>query len=91
MTVQSSSIQQTLAALFAEDLHIEVPSADTDLLATARLDSLGVVELIMQIERRFDVRVRLDELELDDFRTLDSIAAFIAGALGHATAPSADG
>ncbi len=78
MTASSSSIQTALAALFAEDLGVEVPSSDTDLLATARLDSLGVVELIMQLERRFGITVELEDLELDNFRTLESIAAFVA-------------
>jgi acyl carrier protein len=78
MTARPMSIQSTLSALFAEDLGVEVPSADTDLLATARLDSLGVVELIMQLERRFGIIVELEDLELDNFRTIDSIAAFVA-------------
>jgi methoxymalonate biosynthesis acyl carrier protein len=73
-----SSIQAALAALFADDLGVEIPSSDTDLLATARLDSLGVVELIMQLERRFGITVELEDLELDNFRTLNSIAAFVA-------------
>jgi methoxymalonate biosynthesis acyl carrier protein len=83
VTPHPAPIQSTLAAIFADDLHVEVPSNDTDLLATARLDSLGVVELIMQLERRFGITVELQDLELDNFRTLDSIAAFVAARQGE--------
>ena len=83
MTDEMKSIHEQLAALFAEDLHVEVPSAETDLLDTARLDSLGVIELIMQLEKRFDIRIELELLELEDFRSLNSIAAFVATRVGE--------
>lgn len=67
-----------LAALFATNLRVEVPSPDTDLLETGRLDSLGVVELLFQLERRFGIRIDPDDLEVDHFRSLAAIATFVA-------------
>jgi acyl carrier protein len=79
VTTATSSVQAELAAVFARDLHIEVPTPETDLLATGRLDSLGMVELLLQLEKRFGLRVDVDEdLDIDYFRTLAAIAAFIA-------------
>ena len=49
MTGAPAAVQERLAAVFADELHVDVPSPETDLLATARLDSLGLVELIVQI------------------------------------------
>ena len=66
-----------LAVLFVSDLDIAVPSPETDLLETGRLDSVGMVELLLELEKQFGVRVELAGLELDQFRTLRAIAAFV--------------
>jgi len=74
----TSSVAAELAVVFANDLHIDVPTPETDLLATGRLDSVAVVELLLQLEKRFGLRVDMEDLEIDHFRSLDSIAALIA-------------
>jgi acyl carrier protein len=71
-------VETELWDLFANALHVEVPSTDTDLVATARLDSVAMVELLLEIERRFGVRVAMEDLEIDHFRSLAAIAAFVA-------------
>lgn len=78
MTMVTDSLQAELTALFTKRLGVEVPSPDTDLLATGRLDSVGFVELLVQLEKRFGLRVELDEVEVEHFRSLNAIAAFIA-------------
>lgn len=78
MTMVTDSLQTELTALFTKRLGVEVPSPDTDLLATGRLDSVGFVELLVQLEKRFGLRVELDEVEVEHFRSLNAIAAFIA-------------
>jgi acyl carrier protein len=74
----TGSVEAELSDLFANALRVEVPSPETDLVATARLDSVGMVELLLQIEKRFGVRVEMQDLEIDHFRSLAAIAAFIA-------------
>ncbi|MBI3758423.1 MAG: acyl carrier protein [Deltaproteobacteria bacterium] len=69
--------QQQITELLATHLHLEVPSAETDLLGSGLLDSLGLVELLALLEQEFDVQISLDELELDHFRTVATIAAFV--------------
>ena len=71
------AVQADLAALFARDLRVEVPSPETDLLATGRLDSVGMVELLVQLEKYFGVRVNVEDLELDHFRSLAAITSFV--------------
>ena len=72
------SLQAELAAVFAQDLHIDVPTPETDLVTTGRLDSVGVVELLLQLEKRFGLRVDIEDLEIEHFRSIATIAAFIA-------------
>jgi methoxymalonate biosynthesis acyl carrier protein len=66
-----------LTALFRTHLHLEVPSLDTDLLETGLLDSLLIVELLLHIERELGRTLPMEELELEDFRTLTTIARCI--------------
>lgn len=65
------------------DLHLRVPTPQTDLLATGTLDSLGLIELLTQLELRFGVRVDMDALDVEDFRSVESIAAYIARVRGE--------
>ncbi len=74
----TDAIIERLRALFIEDLHIEVPSADTDLFETGMLDSLQVVELLLQLEQRFGFQIRIEEIDLDHLRTLARIARLLA-------------
>jgi D-alanine--poly(phosphoribitol) ligase subunit 2 len=82
------SIVERLDALFAECFHVEVPSPDTDLLETGVLDSLQFVELLLQLERRFGFQVKVEDINIDDLRTLERIARLVA-ANGVAPALSA--
>ena len=85
-----ASLETELAALFADELHVTVPSPDTDLLATGRLDSVGLVELLLQLEKRFGVRVDIERLELDQLRSLAAITRFVATRLRRAEGAAAD-
>lgn len=78
-----NAIIKRLGALFVESFHIEVPSPDTDLLETGILDSLQFVELLIQLEQHFGLRIKIEDIDLDDLRTLARIARLV-GANGGA-------
>jgi acyl carrier protein len=75
---QLDALLPRLGALFAETFHIEVPSADTDLLESGILDALQLVELLAQLERRFGLRILIEDVDLDDLRSLSRIARLVA-------------
>ena len=79
MTTNGKGLKRELAALFAQRLEVEVPAAEADLFATGILDSLRFVELLAALEETFAIQVSLEDIEIDDFRTLSSIADFVAG------------
>ena len=72
-----ANIVDELNALFEEALHIEVPGPHTDLIESGLLDSLQLVQLLVQIEERMGARIPLDEVDLDDLRSIGRLAALI--------------
>ena len=72
-----------IRGIFSDTLNIEVPSDETDLIEAGYIDSLALVELLFAIEREFSVSVPLDELEIDNFRNLQSISELVAAANGR--------
>jgi acyl carrier protein len=66
-----------LAALFEQHLNLTVPHEDTDLIDAGLLDSLMLVELLVHLEAQCGISIAVEDLELEHFRTLRSIAGFI--------------
>jgi acyl carrier protein len=50
---------------------------DSDLLAGEIIDSLGIVQLIAFLEAKYAIKVDDDDLDPENFRTLDSIVVFV--------------
>lgn len=73
-----NAILKRLDALFVENFHIEVPSPDADLLDLGILNSLQFVELLFLLEEQFGLRVKLEDIDLDELRTLSRIARLVA-------------
>ncbi len=68
---------QAIQKLFAEKMLVEVSSADEDLLETGVLDSLRLAELLVYLEEHFQLRVAMEELEIENLRSIASIARMI--------------
>jgi acyl carrier protein len=60
----------------------DAPSPDVDLFETGVLDSVGFVELLAALEQEFGCLFELDDLEIDNFRSVRAIAAFVGGSRG---------
>jgi methoxymalonate biosynthesis acyl carrier protein len=75
--IEHNGVHQKLTELFAKKLSVEVSSVDTDLVETGLLDSLTLVELLAQLEETFGVSISVDDLELENFRSIASIAGFV--------------
>ncbi|HEY8068141.1 MAG TPA: acyl carrier protein [Burkholderiales bacterium] len=83
-----NAVIQRLRVLFFERFHVEVPSPDTDLLETGMLDSLQLVELLLEIEQEFGLRISIDAIELDDLRSLARLARVLGAPENPAPDPS---
>jgi len=76
--IEHYGVHQKLTELFARKLNLEVSSVDTDLVGTGLLDSLALVELLAHLEETFGVSISTDDLELENFRSISSIAVFVS-------------
>lgn len=74
-------LEERIQALIRDVLQVEVPTRETDLIATGLLDSLGLVSLITEIELDLDFELPLDEFDVDSFRNVEQIAGYVAGFL----------
>lgn len=70
-----SEVIEIIDELFMEDVS---DMMDEDLFDAGVLDSMGTVELIVEIENRFDIRVPVTEFGRDDWNTVNKIIAGIA-------------
>ena len=69
-----SEVIEIIDELFMEDVS---DMMDEDLFDAGVLDSMGTVELIVEIENRFDIRVPVTEFGRDDWNTANTIIAGI--------------
>jgi methoxymalonate biosynthesis acyl carrier protein len=69
--------------VFSHRMNLEVPSSETDLFETGLLDSLTFVDLLVHLEEEFSVRLRLDEIDLDCFRSIFRITEMLRRGLSR--------
>ena len=65
-----AEVIEIIDALFMEDVS---DMMDEDLFDAGVLDSMGTVELIVELENRFDIRVPVSEFGRDDWNTANKI------------------
>ena len=70
-----SEVIEIIDELFMEDVSDMMAE---DLFDAGVLDSMGTVELIVEIENRFDIRVPVTEFGRDDWNTANKIVEGIA-------------
>jgi acyl carrier protein len=63
-------------------LGVHPPAPNVDLIESGLIDSLSLVTLIAELETVFDVRFPLESFDVEDFRTLDRMAAIVNSTRG---------
>lgn len=69
--------------LLVDQLYIDSPTPDTDIIDSGALDSFALVELLVKLEEQFHVEVPVEDLDLDDFRSARGIAHVVASLNGR--------
>lgn len=74
---QVSRIAQEIEALCLKKLSIHIPARDQDLFETGVLDSLSLVQLILELEQHFQIELPMGELDISALRSIDEMARLI--------------
>jgi len=75
-------LEREIRRILRDRLRVDVPESRAELLDSGLVDSLGFVDLVAAIEQRFEIVVSLIDVDLDEFRTIESIARFVSAARG---------
>jgi methoxymalonate biosynthesis acyl carrier protein len=71
-----SAVARELRNFIVPALGAEV-GPDEDYFARGMLTSLFAIELVAFVERRFDLTVEVEDLDLDHFRTISRLTDFV--------------
>lgn len=66
-----------IETIFLEKLSVRIGSPDADLFQVGILDSMTLVDLILHLEHAFHLRLPLEDIELDSFRSVRNIAKLL--------------
>lgn len=50
---------------------------DTDIFATGFVNSLMAMQLVMFVEKEFDITIENEDLDLENFKSIDAIAGLV--------------
>lgn len=70
-------VAERVRRLLAERVGVEPPAPGSELVASGLLDSLGVVDMLAAIEEEFEIVLELEDIDLECFRTLETMTAFV--------------
>ncbi len=70
-------VEAQISRILVEELALPVMPTDTDLVAGGYLDSLSLVDLVFNLEQTFGFEIGLDDLDADNFATIENIAQFV--------------
>jgi D-alanine--poly(phosphoribitol) ligase subunit 2 len=73
---------ERIGELVTNTLGVHAPAPDVDLIESGLIDSLSLVTLIAELETAFDVRFPLESFDVEDFRTLERMAAVVSKTRG---------
>lgn len=74
--LQNQLVDQ-LVELLEKELHLIVPTVATDLFESGSLDSLIFVDLLMLLEREYQITIDMQQIEIEDFQSIESIALYL--------------
>jgi len=73
----AAGLTTQIGQLIQDRLGVRANSVDDDLIASGVLDSLTLVQLLLDIETCFGITIPLDELEIDDIRSISRLSRLV--------------
>jgi acyl carrier protein len=84
-TAEQLEIKGQIKAFIMSAVHVPNLADDDNLFESGIVNSLFAVQLMTFIERRFDIEVGADDLDIENFKSLNAAAAFVVTKTGRTT------
>jgi acyl carrier protein len=81
IVMKSDEVRLKVKLLLAKYLHESNIEDSKDLFASGLVNSLFAMELILFIEKEFDIIITNEDLDFNNFKTIDAIVGFIESKL----------
>jgi acyl carrier protein len=79
-TLEIDAVKAVVVETLGVEDRADALDADTPLLGSLpELDSMAVLELVLELEQRFGIMIEGEDVTADVFETLGSLAAFVDG------------
>lgn len=72
----AETIRATTLAFLEKFIHTDVED-DEDLFASGLVNSLFAMQLVLFVEKEFNIQVDNQDLDIDNFRSVNAITSFI--------------
>ena len=76
MDVQST-LKEYIVTVFMHERNQSVLDSDTPLIEDGIIDSMGLMQLVHFIEDTFAIEIVEEDLDIDNFKTVNTLTAFI--------------
>lgn len=74
---QQTLIRMNVTSIVCKTLTIETIAFEEDMIDSGLLDSLSLVQLMVELEEEFDIRIEPEELDFEDYRSIKSMTEMI--------------
>jgi methoxymalonate biosynthesis acyl carrier protein len=80
---QEATVLETLRAFILSSVSVADLDDDDDLFETGIVNSLFAIQLMTFVEKTFDIDVTMDDLDIENFRSIRASANFVIKKKGH--------
>ena len=77
-TIDVAGVKAAVVETLAIEDRADALDASTPLTSIPELDSMAILELVVELEQRFDIEFEDEDVTADVFETIGSLAAFVA-------------
>jgi acyl carrier protein len=76
-TNNSSQVEEIIRNFINNSVNIDALGDDENLFESGLINSLFAVQLMTFVERKFGIEISMDDLDVENFKSVNATAAFI--------------
>ncbi len=93
MTSDPNHVKEIVRSFINNSINIDALGDDENLFESGLINSLFAVQLTTFVERKFGIEIGMDDLDIENFKSISATAAFVARKFAGplvSTAPAAE-